>query len=304
MASGVFPLVPRRRVIGLAFGGIRSVRRGSGSDIAGSRRYVPGDDLAWIDWAASARLSAARDTDEFIVRELFADEAPHVVMVADRRVSMAIGASPMRRLDKPAALGACLRMIGDSARVARSLTGYLDEAEGEAEPYWRPPRSEHTAGPETLEDRPFRAPVDTISNGLKHLVQHRRELPTQSFIFVLSDFLVPPDEYPWRRALEQRWELVPVLIQDPVWERSFPDVGALTVPYADPASGAVVPVYLTRVEAERLREEHEARYDELLRLFRAHGTEPVVIDSHDPGDVLGAFLRWADLRMMARGAVA
>ena len=28
MAAGVFPLVPRRRVIGLAFGGIRSVRRG------------------------------------------------------------------------------------------------------------------------------------------------------------------------------------------------------------------------------------------------------------------------------------
>ena len=302
MASGVFPLIPRRRVIGLAFGGIRSVRRGSGSDVAGSRRYVPGDDLAWIDWASSARLSAAHDTDEFIVRELFADEAPHVVMLADRRVSMAIGASPLRRLDKPAALLACLRLIAESARVARSFTGYFDQAE--AETYWRPPRSDRTAGPAAFEERPFRAPADTISHGLQHLVQHRRELPTQTFVFVLSDFLVPPDEYPWRRALEQRWELVPVLIQDPVWERSFPDVGALTVPYADPASGGVVPVYLTRAEAERLREEHEARYEELLRLFRSHGTEPVVIDSHDPGDVLGAFLRWADLRVMARGAVA
>ena len=58
MPAGTFPLIPRRRVIGLAFGGIRSVRRGSGSDVAGSRQYVPGDNLAWIDWAASARLSA------------------------------------------------------------------------------------------------------------------------------------------------------------------------------------------------------------------------------------------------------
>jgi hypothetical protein len=41
MAAAVFPLVPRRRVVGLAFGGIRSVRRGNGSDIAGSRRYIP-----------------------------------------------------------------------------------------------------------------------------------------------------------------------------------------------------------------------------------------------------------------------
>lgn len=302
MAVGVFPLVPRRRVIGLAFGGIRSVRRGSGSDVAGSRRYVPGDDLAWIDWAASARLSAAHDTDEFIVRELFADEAPHVVMLADRRTSMGIGASPLRRLDKPAALLACLRLIGESARVARSFTGYLDHAE--AETYWRPPRSDRTAGPAALEERPFDAPTDTISRGLEHLVRHRRELPTQTFVFVLSDFLVPPDEYPWRRALEQRWELVPVVIQDPVWERSFPDVGGLSVPYADPTSSGVVPIYLTRAETERLRGEHEARYDELVRAFRSYGTEPVVIDSHDPGDVLSAFLRWADLRIMARGVLA
>lgn len=302
MAVGVFPLVPRRRVIGLAFGGIRSVRRGSGSDVAGSRRYVPGDDLAWIDWAASARLSAASDSDEFIVRELFADEAPHVVMLADRRPSMGIPASPLRRLDKPAALLASLRLIGESARVVRSVTAYLDHAD--AETHWRPPRSERYAPQETLEGRPFRAPADTISRGLDHLVRHRRELPTQTFVFVLSDFLAPPDEGDWRRGLEQRWELVPVLIQDPVWERSFPEVGGLSVPYADPATGAVVPVYLTRAEAARLREEHEERHEELLRLFRAYGTEPVVVESHDPGSVLAAFLRWADLRVMARGALA
>jgi uncharacterized protein (DUF58 family) len=59
MATGTFPLIPRRRVIGLAFGGIRSVRRGTGSDVAGSRRYVPGDNLAWIDWAASTATSSS-----------------------------------------------------------------------------------------------------------------------------------------------------------------------------------------------------------------------------------------------------
>ena len=46
-----------------------------------------------MDWAASARLSAARGTDEFIVRERFADEAPRVVVLVDRRPSMGIGAS-------------------------------------------------------------------------------------------------------------------------------------------------------------------------------------------------------------------
>jgi Protein of unknown function DUF58 len=303
MAAGTFPLIPRRRVIGLAFGGMRSVRRGSGSDVAGSRRYVPGDNLGWIDWAASARLSAARDSDEFIVHELFADEAPHVVLIADRRPSMGIESSPLRRLDKPQALLGCLRLIKESARVTRSLTAYFDQAQGEGEPHWRPPRSERFAPQGPLEGRPFGAPADTVSRGLEHLSEHRRELPVQTFVFVLSDFLVPPDEPAWQRTQEHCWELVPVVIQDPVWERSFPDVGGLTVPYAPPDSGAVVPIYLTRAEAERLRDEHETRYAELVSFFRSLGTEPVVIDSHDPGAILAAFLRWADLRMMVRGAL-
>jgi uncharacterized protein (DUF58 family) len=301
MAAGTFPLIPRRRVIGLAFGGVRSVRRGSGSDVAGSRRYVPGDNLAWVDWAASARLSAVRDSDEFIVHEYFAEEAPHVVMVADRRPSMAIRPSPLRRLDKPEALLQSLRLIRESARVTRSLTAYLDHAEGET--HWRPPRSERFAPQGTLEGRPFGAPADTLSQCLDHLHRHRRELPVQTFVFVLSDFLVPPDQPAWQRALEHRWELVPVVIQDPVWERSFPEVGALTVPYADPKSGAVVPVYLTRAEAERLRVEHEERSASLTLFFRSLGIEPVQVGSHHAGDVLAAFLRWADLRVMARGAL-
>src|SRR5260370_7002706 len=81
--AAVFPLVPRRRVIGLAFGGVRSARRGVGSDVASTREYHPGDDVAWMDWAASAKLSAARTTDEFIVRERFADESPPVVTLSD-----------------------------------------------------------------------------------------------------------------------------------------------------------------------------------------------------------------------------
>jgi len=301
MAVGVFPLVPRRRVIGLAFGGVRSVRRGTGSDVAGSREYRPGDDVAWIDWAASARLSAARANDEFVVRELFADEAPRVVVLADRRPSMGIPSSALRPLDKQRALLEILDLIADSARTARSPTGYLDYAEGE--PYWRPPRSEHAVAPDGG-GRAFRAPADTISQGLEYLARHRRDLPDQAFVFVVSDFLVPPDAPAWQRALEQRWDVVPVVVQDPVWERSFPDVGGITISYAEPETGALVPVRLTRAESDRLRAEHELRVTELTHLFRGMGLEPVDVRSHDPGTVLSAFLRWADLRQLARGVVA
>ena len=194
-----------------------------------------------------------------------------------------------------------LELIGASARHARSLTGYLDYATGE--PYWRPPRTEQRAQKGTFE-RPFHAPADTVSRALEFLGEHRRDLPTQAFVFVLSDFVVPPDLRAWQRALEHRWELVPVVIQDPVWERTFPDVGGISVPYADPATGRVVPVYLSRREARRLRDEHESRWDARVRDFRSLGLEPVAVHSHDYGEMLAAFLRWADLRLMWRGAVA
>src|ERR687891_1665448 len=95
-----FPLVPRGRLIGVSYGLMRSVRRGSGLDIAGSRPYRSGDDVDKIDWAASARLSSARGLDEFIVRELHAEEAPRVIVLADRRPSLALFPEPLPWLAK------------------------------------------------------------------------------------------------------------------------------------------------------------------------------------------------------------
>src|SRR3972149_10869617 len=99
-----FPLVPRGRLVGLSFGTRRSLRRGIGSDVAGSRPYTPGDDVHAIDWAATARISSARDSDEFVVRELYAEEAPCVVIVADRRPEMAFFSPPLPWLGKAQAI--------------------------------------------------------------------------------------------------------------------------------------------------------------------------------------------------------
>ena len=62
----------------------------AGIGVAGSRPYRRGDAMRGIDWAASARLSAARSEDAFIVRERFADESPGVVVISDRRPAMAL----------------------------------------------------------------------------------------------------------------------------------------------------------------------------------------------------------------------
>jgi uncharacterized protein (DUF58 family) len=298
LTEETFPLTPKRRLIGLSFGGMRSVRRGTGTDVAGSRPYRPGDDVDTIDWAASARLSSARSTDEFVVRERFADEAPRVVIVCDRRPEMGAFPSHLPWLSKPDAVRTAALMIADSTVAARGYTGYLDFAEGER--YWRAPRSQHEdwrieAG------RPFGAPEDTLARSFEHLFQLRPSLTPGSFVFVISDFLVPPEQELWVHALERRWDVVPVIVQDPVWERSFPDIGGAMVPVVEPSTGYTTYLRLTRTEAEARRRANEERWAALERLFSRLDLEPVVISSNDPAQILEGFLWWADQRMHWRG---
>ena len=297
MTGAVFPLVPSRRVVGLAFGGMRSARRGRGSDVAGSRPYRPGDDVASIDWAASARLSSARGLDEFIVRERFAEESPRVVLVADLGPTMAIGPPPRGRYRKAVALEAASRLIADSAKAAHGAVGSLDY--GDSRPNWRRPRSGAAASPD--EERSFGAPDGSISSALDFLAQQRRDLPAGTFVFVVSDFLIAPSREDWQLALGHRWDVVPVVIQDPLWERAFPDVSGVVVPLTEPRTGAVREVRLTAREAQGRHHANQERWKRLLDDFRSVGLIPVVLDSDEPAEIAAAFFRWADDRLYVRG---
>ena len=295
--DSVFTLVPRGRLIGLSFGAMQSARRGAGSDILGSRPYVPGDDVRAIDWATSARVATARNTDEFIIRERHADEAPRVIVICDHRPSMELYASPLPWLSKPRALREAAQLIVDSTLAVRGFLGYLDLAE--AEPLWRPPRTQR-ALPELLLERPFTAPPDVVRRAFEHVKVHRHALPSGSFVFVLSDFVDGPDEEVWIDALERRWDVVPVVIQDPVWEQSFPDVAGVVVPLSDPRSGRLQPVRLTAAEVEERREANEQRLAGLIARLRDFEIEPVIVSSDQPLEILYSFLEWSDWRKAAR----
>jgi uncharacterized protein (DUF58 family) len=297
-AAETFQLTPRRRLIGLSFGGMRSARRGTGSDMAGSRPYRPGDDMDTIDWAASARLSTARGTEEFVVRERFAEEAPRVVIVADRRPGMELFPEWLPWLSKPVATRTAALMIADSTVAARGYSGYLDFAEGDV--YWRPPRSQHEDW-RLQPPRPFGAPEDGVNRSLEHLLELRPSLPPGSFVFVLSDFLPPLDEELWLRAVERRWDVVPVVLQDAVWERSFPDVSGSMVPVVDPTSSRMRYLRLTRSEALERRLANEARWNRLLRIFSGLDLDPVIVEADDPASVLVAFVAWSEQRQYWRG---
>jgi uncharacterized protein (DUF58 family) len=300
-ARPTFTFVPRRRVMGLSFGTMRSLHRGAGTDIAGSRPYRRGDSMDVIDWAASARLSTARDADEFLVRERFAEEAPKIILVCDRRPSMAHFAPPLPWLDKPAAMRQVVELVLASAGASGGYVGYLDFADGE--PHWRQPKGERKLieiRDQRLMSSEFGGPSDWLERSIGHLAEQRRAASAGTFVFVLSDFIPPPSRDLWLTATEHRWDIVPVVIQDPTWEQSFPDVNGLVVSLRDPTTGRVSSVRLRRGEATARRAANEQRTSELLDTFRAVDVDPVVITSSDPAEILAEFLIWSDLRRTRR----
>jgi uncharacterized protein (DUF58 family) len=268
--------------------------------VASSRPYEPGDDVDRIDWSASAKLSLARGTEEFVVREHYAEEAPRVVVLADRRPSMSIFSEDWPWLSKPVALREATRLIGDSAVAARGLLGYFDETNGGTR--WLPPRSSHLHELRD-DDVAFTAPTDTLERGLSHLVEQRRDLPAGSFVFVVSDFLAPPSRASWLRALERRWEIVPVVVQDPVWEQSFPDVSGIVVTFRYAGTNERALVGLSAHEADERRRTNEERLRDLVGTFRSLAMDPVLVSSHLAREVLLSFLTWADQRLLVRGRV-
>ena len=300
-----FQLISRRRLIGLTHGTMRSVRRGRGTEVAGSRPYRPGDDIRTIDWGASARLSSARGSDEFVVRERYADEGPRVVLVADRSPGMQLFSQPLPWLDKAAAMHRVSEIVVGSALQAGGFVGYIDHADGE--PYWLPPRGERRLAylrEERMAHAGWAAPPDGLQRSIEHLFEHRRNVTAGSFVFVLSDFLEPVSRDTWLTAVEHLWDVVPVVIQDPVWEQSFPDVSGIAVPLRDPRTGRVTHVRLTRREARERTRLHEERLLALLDELALLDLDPVLISSSEPADVLASFLDWTEFRRARRGVVA
>lgn len=298
-----FPLVPRRPLAGTVFGSQRSLRRGPGSDVAGSRPYRPGDRLSSIDWAASARRSAVSGGDEFVVRQTYADDAPHVVVVLDRRPSMGLYGPDLPFLSKPQAAREAVAAVLASARAARAAIGWLDV--GAAGTTWLPP---HNTLPAPVVERrlaaPCDGPADTLARALDHLARRGTEVPQGTFVFLVSDFLSAPPADGWRTALARRLDLVPVVVSDPVWDASFPDVAGVLLPVAAAEGPGAPGVRLTAREVSARRTANERRAALLREQLRALGLDPVAVESEDAAAVDAAFAAWAARRRLLRRVLA
>jgi hypothetical protein len=201
-------------------------------------------------------------------------------------------------LSKPAAVAAVVDAILVSTLVARGEIGYLDLAGDAEHPYWLPPRSGRGrfAISDRVADAAWDAPPDTLERAFAHLHRVRAALPPGSFVFVVSDFLAELPAAALLRATALRWDVVPVVVQDPVWEQSFPELPAVVVPFADAETGRVVETRLRRGEARERRAAHESRLRTLLEDLVRMNLEPVVVGTSDPVEIDRELLGWAERR--------
>jgi hypothetical protein len=255
--------------------------------------------MSTIDWAASARLSAARSRDEFVVRQTYSEETPHALVVNDRGPSMALYPQPSPWLDKPAAVAAVLDVVSSSVAATQGLLGYIDHAGGR-DRWLRPSSDGRVEAERRHQSAAFDAPAGTLAGGVDLLLRHSSQVPAGSFVFLVSDFLQPLPAATWVRLRRRQLDVVAVVVQDRLWESSFPAVEGVVVPFADPATGRLAPVRLTRSESRRRTRDHEERLRTLLHDVAALGFDAVRIDSSDTVDVLERLLEWADRRRLLR----
>jgi uncharacterized protein (DUF58 family) len=256
---------------------------------------VPGDPIATIEWAASARLSAAHGVDEFIVREQFAEEAPVVAIVLDQRPSMGIYGSPTPWLDKRAAVESAARVILASADEARATVAFVDRAPA-ASLLLAPARGRSQTVLSRVARAAFTAPRSALDDALARLRQRRPALSPGSFVFVISDFLVPFRAVSWASLARLGADVVPVIVQDPTWERSFPPLPGVLLPVVDVETGRSLPVRLTPHEVRTRRDANELRYAGIVQTLRRAGMDPVTIDDAAVEGVHRTFLTWAQRR--------
>jgi hypothetical protein len=271
---------------------MRSRRRGLGLDVAGARPYQAGDDVRGIDHRASAKLSSARGDDELVVREFLTEESVRVVVVVDRSPSMGLFPDGLPWLSKPAALVEAVRVILCSAADSHCLAGMLDASSPRC---WLAPDgrtdADHLIG--QASGSTFDAPSQALDDALRLMIEIERGLYAGTFVFVASDFMRSPTSSVWDAMIARGWDVIPVIMQDPIWEQSFPAVAGALLALADPASGRSHNVRLTEAEVSERRLANETRCEALNEWFETLGVDVVQISSEDPDEVLTAFSRWA-----------
>ncbi len=217
-----------KRLVNDSFAGeYHSVFKGRGMEFEDVRPYQQGDEIRTIDWNVTAR------TGEPYVKRYVEERELTVMLVVDASASENFGSVQRFKRELAAELTAVLSFAATTNNDRVGLLIFTDQVE-----LYIPPRKgrKHVLRliRELLAFEPhhtgtdIRLALDTVNHILKR----------RSIVFLVSDFLAPPDSYRTALAVtNRRHDLIAVDLHDPL-EKTIGNVGLLAM--EDPETGEIV----------------------------------------------------------------
>jgi uncharacterized protein (DUF58 family) len=276
-----------RRLDGLLQGDYRTLFYGYGLDFADLREYQPGDDIRYIDWNVTARMTAP------YIRQYVEDREITAWFLLDLSPSVDFGALRSQKrsvlIDLVATLARLLTRHGNRVG-AMFYTGSVDRtlpARGGRihvlrliNDLLRQPR---------LPRAPFTNLTPLIDAGL-HTIKRR------SLIFVVSDFISAPG---WERPLKllsQRHDVLSVRLWDPR-EVELPDIGPIIMEDAETGEQLYVDTHDKKFR-QRFQAAAQRREADLNEAFKRCGVDVLSLSTEE--DLVRAIVRFAALRRQRR----
>jgi uncharacterized protein (DUF58 family) len=252
-----------RKLDGIASGDHETTGIGPGSERAGAREYVPGDDARLIDWNLTARSAST------YVRNTVAERVVDTWIVPDCSASMDFGTARMEKFDVVLGAAAAIGML--TVRGHNRLGLLLAGTRGGAV---YPPRTGRVwlmAVLRAIYDKPRQegTPDDgqDIAGAMRRLLvaQQRR-----SQVVVVSDFLGADRWVMPMRALAVRHQVIAVHVTDPR-ELELPAVGMLAV--VDTETGRQRYVQTSASLVARYAAAAQKRHGDISRAIASTGAE-------------------------------
>jgi uncharacterized protein (DUF58 family) len=276
-----------RPLDGLLQGEYRSLFLGSGLDLAGIREYQPGDDIRYMDWNVTARLTVPH------VREYAEDREISAWFLLDLSASMDFGsANSTKRQVIVDFVGIMARVLtrGGNRVGAIVYTGAMNKVV--------PCRSGRIHVLRLINDL---LKVPSLSRSqftdLGVLLEATQGLiGRRSLLFVVSDFMTAPG---WERALRTlsaRHEIVGVRITDPA-EEELPELGAVYFEDAETGEQLFLDTR-DRGFRERYAQVRLQHASQLRAAFQAARAD--LFDLSPEDDLVRAIMRFNTLRRQRR----
>ncbi len=250
-------ITAKKQVSGPLLGESRSARIGSGFEFNQLRDYIPGDDIRFIDWKASARSS------KMLVRQYLEDRNRTLYLVVDLSESTSFGTTSqdahlVTKSDLMKQLAGVLAFVSLHCKDSVGLVIFTDTVEKIIPP--RQSRNHTISLLNTLftyepksKRTNFEAPVEYLS----------RLKGQKALVCFLSDFIAPLEHYERRLAsLARRHDIMAFRCLDPK-ERHFPQVGTLIFEDAELDVQTTIAGQKERVFNQSLTEWHTAQRDRL-----------------------------------------